>query len=372
MSKNTQFPCQSCGADLKFAPGTNVLKCPYCGSENEIPAASRGLGLTDGDQEHIRELDYEAYLRDAAPESEMQEISAVKCQACGAETTLPPNTASTECPFCGTSIVITTITTKQIKPTALLPFKLTLKDAQQKFREWVSGLWFAPSGLKKTAQLAEGIKGAYLPHWTYDANAATRYAGERGDHYYVTEMHTLMRDGKQVTESRQVQKTRWKSASGHVRNTFDDVVVPASDSLPRKYTEALEPWDLEALAPYDDQFLSGFRAESYSVSLEQGFELAKKIMEPKIEETIRQDIGGDEQRIGRKEIAYSDITFKHILLPLWISAYRYNDKVFRFLVNARTGEVQGERPWSAFKIAFAVLGGLGMLVILYLLFANGG
>ncbi|GAK53335.1 hypothetical protein U14_04600 [Candidatus Moduliflexus flocculans] len=370
MSKNTQFPCQQCGADLKFAPGTNSLKCPYCGSENEIPAASRGL--TPDDQEHIRELDYDAYLRNAAPEGEMQEINTVKCQACGAETTLPPNTAAAECPFCGTSIVITTTTTKQITPSALLPFKVTLKEAQEKFQSWVKGLWFAPNKLKKTARLAEGLKGLYLPHWTYDANTSTNYAGERGEHYYVTEMRTVTRDGKQVTESVQVQKTRWYPAKGRVHNTFDDVVVPASDSLPRQYTQALEPWDLHALAPYDDQFLSGFRAESYSVSLQQGFEFAKKIMEPKIEETIRKDIGGDEQRIGRKDTAYSDITFKHILLPLWISAYRYNDKIFRFLVNARTGEVQGERPWSWIKIAFAVLVGIGIVVGFILLFGNNG
>ena len=370
MSKKTQFPCQQCGADLKFAPGTKSLKCPYCGSENEIPTAARGLD--DDAQAHIRELDYETYLHHTAAETEMQEIHTVKCQACGAETTLPPNITATECPFCGTSIVVTTTTTKQIKPAALLPFQVTLQEAQQQFRQWVSGLWFAPNRLKKTAQLAEGIKGAYLPHWTYDARTDTEYTGERGEHYYVTETYTTERDGKQVTETRQVQKTRWYPASGDVKNIFDDVLVPASDSLPREYVQALEPWDLDELAPYNDQFLSGFRAESYSVGLKEGFELAKKIMATTINHTIRQDIGGDEQRIGRTDTAYSDITFKHILLPLWISAYRYNNKIFRFLVNARTGEVQGERPWSWIKITLAVLVGAGIVTGLYLYFQNGG
>ena len=31
--------------------------------------------------------------------------------------------------------------------------------------------------------------------------------------------------------------------------------------------------------------------------------------------------------------------FKHILLPLWLSAYHYRDQSYRFMVNARTGEV---------------------------------
>jgi hypothetical protein len=78
-------------------------------------------------------------------------------------------------------------------------------------------------------------------------------------------------------------------------------------------------------------------------------------MRPVIESTVRTDIGGDVQQISSLSTDYNDIKFKHILLPLWISAYRYNEKVYRFTVNARTGEVQGERPYSAWKIFFFVL-----------------
>ena len=53
---------------------------------------------------------------------------------------------------------------------------------------------------------------------------------------------------------------------------------------------------------------------------------------------------------------FGTITFKHILLPVWISAYRFKNQPYRFLVNARTGEVQGERPWSWIKIALATTG----------------
>ena len=70
---------------------------------------------------------------------------------------------------------------------------------------------------------------------------------------------------------------------------------------------------------------------------------------------VRSDIGGDEQQITSLDANYNDITFKHILLPLWISAYSYNTKTYRFTVNARTGEVQGERPYSAWKIFFLVI-----------------
>jgi hypothetical protein len=152
-----------------------------------------------------------------------------------------------------------------------------------------------------------------------------------------------------------VRHTRWTSVSGTVGNSFDDILILASTSLPKKYVDRLEPWDLGNLVAYADEYLSGFRAESYQISLPDGFEEAKKVMAAAIETSIRHDIGGDEQRIQSARTEYRDITFKHILLPVWLSAYRFKDAVYRIFINARTGEVQGERPYSAWKIAGAVL-----------------
>ena len=94
------------------------------------------------------------------------------------------------------------------------------------------------------------------------------------------------------------------------------------------------------------------------------FDVAREMMVEPIRRTIRADIGGDEQMIASMDTRYHDITFKHVLLPVWISAYRYRDRVFRFLVNGRTGEVQGERPWSPWKIAGAILGGLAVVAVI--------
>ncbi len=86
-----------------------------------------------------------------------------------------------------------------------------------------------------------------------------------------------------------------------------------------------------------------------------------------IESLIRQDLGGDEQRIESLSTQYSGITFKHILLPVWVSAYRYGDKLHRILINARTGEVQGDRPYSAWKIAGLVILILAIIGLIALL-----
>ncbi len=183
----------------------------------------------------------------------------------------------------------------------------------------------------------------------------------------MTETYTAVENGRSVTRTRQVQRTRWSRAAGVVENSFDDVLVLAGKSLPRKYAESLEPWDLANLVPYADAYLSGFRAESYQIGLSEGFEAAKGIMADAIHNSIRQHIGGDEQRIHSTQTQYRNITFKHILLPVWRSAYRFRDKVCRNLINARTGEVQGERPYSAWKITGAVLLGLVIVGVIILI-----
>jgi len=166
-----------------------------------------------------------------------------------------------------------------------------------------------------------------------------------------------------------VQHTQWTPVSGVVSNSFDDILIMASRSLPKQYADRLQPWDLQRLVPYADEYLSGFRAESYQVTLEQGFEEARQVMAEAIDSTIRQHIGGDEQNVTSVNTQYDNITFKHILLPVWLSAYRFKEKVYRILINARTGGVQGERPYSAFKIAAAIFAML-VIIVVFLIIAN--
>jgi len=155
-----------------------------------------------------------------------------------------------------------------------------------------------------------------------------------------------------------VRKTRWYPASGSVARRFDDVLVIASTSLPTQLGDGLEPWDLTALQSYSPDYLAGMQAEGYTVDLVDGHQVGRGKMERVIYNDVRQDIGGDEQRIDSIDSDYRAETFKHVLLPVWMAAYKYSGKSYRFLVNGQTGEVQGERPWSVWKIALAVIAAL--------------
>jgi DNA-directed RNA polymerase subunit RPC12/RpoP len=344
---DTHYPCDSCGADLRFAPGQTQLVCNHCGHVQAIPARKVGSAL--------RELDLAAALHDDLPASAMEEVRTTNCPNCGAQVEFDGQTFATECPFCATPLVAAAGSHRQIKPQALVPFALTEDAARRSMTAWLGRLWFAPSGLVDYARKGRAMNGVYVPFWTFDADTQSRYSGQRGDHYYETRMVTVTVNGRREQRAQQVRHTRWTPASGRVARRFDDVLVSAATSLPPHLGDELTPWDLGALVPYHTDYLAGFRAEGYTIGLQDGHATARARMAQVIQADVRADIGGDEQRVGSVETRHSAETFKHILLPVWMAAYKYNGKSYRFVVNGQTGEVQGERPWSVWKILFAVL-----------------
>ena len=354
------FPCQGCGAKLSFAPGTRNLKCEYCGAENEIEA----------NDARIEELDFETYLKALEGREESMVAETVKCVKCGAAQTLPANLFAAMCSFCSSPIVGKGYASRFLKPRSMIPFQVDRKRAQEEFRRWVRKLWLAPGDLKKYAQSDAALDGLYLPYWTYDCRTASDYRGERGDDYYTDETYTTTDSkGETVTRTRRVRNTRWSAASGHVERFHDDVLVMASKTLPPEVLGASSRWNLKGLVAYQAEYVSGVRAEAYQIGLREGFPIARQTIDAQVAELIRRDIGGDQQRIHHVATRYDDVRFKHVLLPVWISAYRYRDKVYRFLVNGQTGEVSGSSPKSAWKIFFLVA---GILVVLFIVLVLAG
>lgn len=347
-----RFPCSNCGSDMRFAPTEGKMICDHCGNEEPIEVEDGPWnGESVGEGSALVENDFEAALRGEVDAAEMEETRVSACPSCGAQVQFDGADHSQECPFCATPVVADTGTHRHIKPKGLVPFQLTEREAKKAMNDWLGGLWFAPGGLKDYARKESSLDGIYVPYWTYDADTNTSYRGQKGTAYYVTVKGP---DGK----PRQERRIRWTRASGRVSRFFDDILVLASKSLPKRYTDALAPWDLSALAEYRPEFLSGFRAEGYTVELDEGMVEARAIMNAQIERDIRRDIGGDAQKIDAMNTHVDDVTFKHILLPVWIAAYKYRDKSYRFVVNAQSGKVQGERPYSWGKIALAVIGAI--------------
>ncbi|MEB4591456.1 primosomal protein N' (replication factor Y) - superfamily II helicase [Candidatus Thiothrix sp. Deng01] len=356
MADNTNqqhFPCEECGADLTFKPGTDTLVCGYCGHTNLIRQSTG----------QIREYNFEQALR-AIEQGKLRPLDntqVIKCPNCSAIFELKPNRNAGDCPFCGTPVVTGTEQVRLFQPKSLLPFLITEKDARSAFDNWIGNLWFAPSALKDKAKRDEKLLGIYIPYWTFDSHTDTFYRGERGTVYYERQLVTVIVNGQPRQQMQTVPRIRWTPASGRVRLFFDDVLVGATRTLPRAILDRLEPWDLPNLVPYSESYLSGFQSEIYQIDLDEGFEEARSIMDSRIYNAVLSDIGGDQQRVANLQTQHSARTFKHLLLPVWSAAFRYNGETYRFVINGRNGKTQGERPYSIVKIVFAILLGLTVL-----------
>ncbi|MBN1619128.1 hypothetical protein JW890_00235 [candidate division WOR-3 bacterium] len=356
LGKGSSFPCKSCGATLVYKPGENKMSCPYCGSENDFqidPSQS---------EEALKELDYHEFIQKAEDETDLVEKITIKCNSCGAVFAFDENISSGNCAYCGVKIVAQKESKKVFQPKAVLPFSIDNNKARANFKTWLKKLHFAPGNLKTLAS-PDNLKGIYMPFWTFDSDTDTQFIGQRGEYYYTDETYETVESGKKVTKKKKVKKTKWQEVRGKIKKIFDDILVFASKSLPKRFAEKLEPWDLDKIMPFDDKFLSGFGVESYSVNLKDAFHIAKEKMDSVIRSSIYKEIGGDEQKITAYKTDFQNLKFKHILLPLWISAYRYGGKTFQFVVNARTGEVHGDRPYSKTKILFTILGVIAVIIV---------
>lgn len=347
---------------MEFDPQSGGMKCRFCGHmEAVVPSAATVS---------VHTLEEGLAEAGASPGKSLGEGALqVTCNGCGSVVAFQPPEVAGVCPFCGGAIVAQPKAADPlIAPDGVLPAKVPKEQAQARVREWLAARWFAPNALKRMAQ-QEGINGVYLPFWDWAADTDSSYTGERGEHYWETEYYTDRdNNGNTVQRERQVQRTRWYPASGRVAHKFDNVLVAATHSVNESRLNALEPWDLEALCAYEPAWLAGFRAQRYQVELPEGFEKAKQAMAKVIDGEVRKDIGGDEQQVMSIDTATSNTTFRHLLLPVWIGAYRFKEKVYQVVVNARTGDVEGERPWSVAKVSLLVV---AIILVIVLLVAIG-
>ena len=343
---------------MAFDPARSALACAACGHARVLPAPS-----ADAQAEALREQDYLDALRRMAAREPSLEARVVDCPACGAQTRFEGHVVGDACAFCASPLLVAQAHVERlIRAQAVLPFALDKAAAQAVFAKWVGSRWFAPNALKATVRNADGVKGIYLPWWTYDAQTVTTYRGERGTQRRVQEVRPNASAQAGAATTRVV--TDWLPAAGAVAVRFDDILIAGSPSIASHLAQVLDKWDLSRLRPPADEALAGFAVEVYRTGLEDGFGQARARMPSAIDAAIRRDIGGDVQRIHAQQTVVDEIRFKHLLMPVWIGSYRFGGKPYQIVVNGQSGEVEGDRPWSVGKIVLAVLAALLVLLLL--------
>ncbi|MCH9661588.1 MAG: DNA helicase PriA [Bacteroidetes bacterium] len=338
--------CINCGAELLYAPGTTQLECEYCGHKEEIAPASSGF----------EELELKPYLETLGSQSHSEAISMLTCKNCGANQHIEEHYKSLHCVYCSSPLIIEDAHKEEwILPGAVLPFQIDQSKAHIIFKKWVDKLWWAPNKLKKATLDPKNTKGLYVPYWTFDAQLFANYTGQRGDYYYVSVPYTTTVNGKTVSRTRQERRTRWSPARGSISGFVDDTLIKASKQRAGVIPSKVARWNLKQLASFDSSYLSGFVTEKYTIPLKEGHLASNEEARRIADRWVRRDIGGDTQRVSSLNMSLSEETFKHILLPVYVSAYVFKGKRYNFFVNGQTGTLSGKRPYSFWKIFLFIL-----------------
>ncbi|MGB1216745.1 MAG: hypothetical protein ACPG5P_02655 [Saprospiraceae bacterium] len=343
------YPCPGCGGRLAYSAEKQKVNCEYCGYTEEVDSAN----------DMLVEHPLEEFMENA-PREIVETLSkkVFDCQSCGSKFAVESDKIKVRCGFCGSdSVNLEAYDHQYIKPAGIVPFKVAQAKAESQFKKWIKRGWFHPNKLKRMA-IIEDLHGIYIPFWTYDAQTYSQWHGQAGFHYYETERTYV--NGK--WESRQVQRTRWESRSGSLDHFFDDVLISGSHGLNQQSIQRVYPYRLEEVVNYDPKLMLGWESEIYDVEVDEGYEMADRVMDQRLRGMCSSQLGGDTQRGLKVDTEKRYKTFKHIVLPLWISSYRYRNKVYHFTVNGQTGKVAGKKPISPFKVAFVVA--MVILVIL--------
>ncbi len=351
---NKIYYCENCGGVMEFDAASQSLKCPNCGTEIKIK----------NDKKKIVEHSLTRHAMQTITASEKKSQTMI-CKGCGAKIEVAANSTATSCPYCGSKYVLADKQEDAIIPDGVLPFQIDRNRVGDLFRKWLKGRWMAPGELKHLYQ-QEKLQGIYLPYWTFDAKADAHYTAQGGRRRTVTRKGP---DGKTVQET----VVDWYPTSGSIRHFFDDVLIPASKSLKRNLLDRVGSFGLTQVASYSPEYFSGYNAEVYTVDLDDAHSDARQYMEFNLEEMARQDVlrRYDEVRGVSVRASYSDETYKHVMLPVYATAYTYKGKKYHVLINGQSGRVEGDYPKSPAKIIAIILGILAVIFLIYL-FSTGG
>ena len=350
------FPCPGCNAQLHFNPLHQQLECEHCGVKVAI----------DQGTDHIRENNLRQQISVTGNPDMLIEQQVYKCTRCGSETVFISETPTFVCSFCNFEVVNPiAYKTRLIQPSGMIPFGIDKQRSVSIFKNWLGKGWWAPGDLNQFAR-QDALHGIYLPFWTYDAQTNSEWSGYGGRYYYETEE---VEDANGNKSTKQVQRTEWIFRSGTWENFFDDILIGGTKELAISEYESIFPYKLEELVNFDARYLSGFQADVYDIAVSDGYARAEEIMSKAIYDACVDLCQIDTYRNVEVNTTYSDQTYKHILLPVWVCSYLYKNKSYHFLVNGQTGKIAGKKPVSAGKVIITIVLVL-LVVVAFIYFAR--
>jgi hypothetical protein len=336
-AQSNAYTCPQCGGLIHYDLQQFDLVCRYCGYVQITP-------------EHQATASAEQVLDIVMPTTRahrwVQTQQQVTCESCASVTLLPPERKADHCPYCGSNRFILAPQAEEfLDPNVIGLLKVDADEARQRVKAWLGSGLLSPDDLILKAGNLQ-LEAAYYPFWTFNGTLELPWSCEVN-----------------IGSSK---SGNWVPRNGSEIQFFDDVLVTGLRSFSDSAVQAIEPFDLDDLVEFSPQFLAGWPALTYNIPLAQASLAAREKLVKHIRRTLLSKI--EPMRQKRKlEIGsgkWSGMTYKLILLPVWVGTYHYQKKAFRILVNGQSGKIGGEKPQDRVKLTMIAVGLILTLVIL--------
>ncbi|MCR5085387.1 MAG: hypothetical protein K6A65_07810 [Succinivibrionaceae bacterium] len=354
-----QYKCPACGGMMEFDSRSQKMKCPFCDTEVEVEAMARAEAGAAGDGA----ADRHAGTEYSADESEGMETYA--CSSCGGAIVVTKETGASSCPFCGNPTIVRSKFEGQLRPDAIVPFKLDRKQLKERYYKHLEGKHFLPAPFRDENHLDE-FKGVYVPFWLYSSRVHAeisykceqRHEYEDSDYRYIEhKYYDVFRKG---------------------RVGFEDVPADGSSAMADDLMESIEPFDISEGVEFATPYLAGYAANRYDQDEEACLPRVRERMEGSVREIFRDSIEGmDEIEEESSSFDFHKNSARYVLYPVWLMNTTWNGQRFTFAMNGQTGRFVGNLPmdkaafWKAFFAWWAGLSVLFFILIAFYMMMEG-
>jgi ribosomal protein L37E len=342
------FKCLQCGATTAYSVADGGLTCTHCGYYEPPQAPVVG--------KRADQFEFTTETMERAAQGWGVERKEIACQNCGATASLPVESLTYTCAFCGSNKVIQRQAAQDVlRPRYIIPFKVQADTCAQIARQWLGSSWMAPENLRQISQI-DKFTAIYLPYWTLDSTTHANWKAEVGH----TQTERYYDNGEWKT--RTVIKWRWES--GHVDLKIDDLLVSGTSRLSSHLLAKIQNFNLNDLAAYDPRYLAGLQAQAYDISLEKAWEAGRQQMREQTRQACLAQASTSQVRNFSMNLDFANESWRYILAPVYLSNYTYNGVTYQTMVNGQTGTIYGQRPvdWNKVWLAIAVLLSPGVLL----------
>lgn len=330
MSGTVNYKCPRCRAGLGFDPTSGKFVCHYCDGIFSKEEMEILIQKEDAKQEDLQ-----------SPGAENTKMLAnmqlFSCPSCGAEIMTDAYTTAGRCVYCGNNAVIGSRLQGAYAPDYMIPFELSKEEAIQTYKKELKAFPYAPNIFRKNATL-EKITGVYIPAWLYSGMAQVDMLGEGKINYstsgykcteHVTEYYEVMRQGDL---------------------NFEKVPIDASQKMDDHLMQAIEPYPYHEIRPFDMSFLSGFLADRFDEDANRRMDLAKKRIYYAVDSITRADCKEYSSLSYKKfDVEIKNMEYSYAYLPVWLLNVRFNNKLYYYAINGKTGKFAGSFPISKAK-----------------------